>query len=306
MIPSHLEANHSPRLWGSEGNRRLTKCQSTLSGRSRPLLRRAARVGGEAFLFLLTLSLSSCRGPKGDWELVWEDNFDSGVLDTTLWSRTTRGRADWQDTQSDDPRCLEMRDGHLVLRGIVNDNPNDTAQFLTGGVWTIDKKALQPGRIEVRARLHKAKGAWPAIWTMGFDRKAAPWPKGGEIDIMERLNGDSIAYQTAHSHWTYYVNHNRSKPVHGGSGAIDPDGWNVYAVDIHPDSLVFHINGITTFTYHRVDSIPSESQFPYFRTQYLLIDMQLGGKWVGSVDPADLPVEMEIDWVRNWVRRKKH
>ena len=35
-------------LWGSEGARRLTKRQSALSGRSRPLLRRAARVGGEA------------------------------------------------------------------------------------------------------------------------------------------------------------------------------------------------------------------------------------------------------------------
>jgi hypothetical protein len=31
--------------------------------------------------------------------------------------------------------------------------------------------------------------------------------------------------------------------------------------------------------------------------------MQLGGAWVGSVDPDDLPVEMEIDWVRNWVRK---
>ena len=26
--------------------------------------------------------------------------------------------------------------------------------------------------------------------------------------------------------------------------------------------------------------------------------MQLGGSWVGGVDPQDLPVEMEIDWVR--------
>jgi hypothetical protein len=26
--------------------------------------------------------------------------------------------------------------------------------------------------------------------------------------------------------------------------------------------------------------------------------MQLGGSWVGAVDPEDLPVEMEIDWVR--------
>ena len=26
--------------------------------------------------------------------------------------------------------------------------------------------------------------------------------------------------------------------------------------------------------------------------------MQLGGSWVGAVDPKDLPVEMEVDWVR--------
>lgn len=42
----------------------------------------------------------------------------------------------------------------------------------------------------------------------------------------------------------------------------------------------------------------AEGQFPFYIPQYLLIDMQLGGQWVGDVDPADLPVEMEIDWVR--------
>ena len=33
---------------------------------------------------------------------------------------------------------------------------------------------------------------------------------------------------------------------------------------------------------------------------YLLIDMQLGGSWVGGVDPKDLPVEMLVDWVRSY------
>jgi len=253
-------------------------------------------------ILLSVLVLTACGGQKSEWTLVWEDNFEDGVLDSTVWSRTTRGGSDWQNTQSDDPRCMELRDGLLVLRGIVNDNPDDPAEFLTGGVWTMDKKPLKPGRIEVRARLHKAQGAWPAIWTMGFDHHVNPWPKGGEIDIMERLNGDSIAYQTVHSYWTYYVNKNRGTPVHGGKGSIDPDGWNVYGVDIDPDSLVFHINGTPTFTYHRIDSLAADGQYPFFCDQYILIDMQLGGSWVGRVNPADLPVEMEIDWVRNWVR----
>jgi len=32
--------------------------------------------------------------------------------------------------------------------------------------------------------------------------------------------------------------------------------------------------------------------------------MQLGGSWVGAVDSSDLPVEMEIDWVRFYQKKK--
>ena len=41
-------------------------------------------------------------------------------------------------------------------------------------------------------------------------------------------------------------------------------------------------------------------KFPFDIPQYLLIDMQLGGTWVGPVDSTDLPVEMEVDWVRHY------
>ena len=48
-----------------------------------------------------------------------------------------------------------------------------------------------------------------------------------------------------------------------------------------------------------------EGQFPFVgKDFYLLLDMQLGGNWVGQVDPADLPVEMEIDWVRFYRKDK--
>ena len=55
------------------------------------------------------------------------------------------------------------------------------------------------------------------------------------------------------------------------------------------------------------DSIETdkEGQFPFVgKDFYLLLDMQLGGNWVGQVDPADLPVEMEIDWVRFYRKDK--
>lgn len=79
---------------------------------------------------------------------------------------------------------------------------NDTAPYLTGGVYTKGKKLFTGGRVEVCARLQAAKGAWPAIWMLP---EKAEWPKGGEIDIMERLNHDRIAYQTTHSYYTHIL-----------------------------------------------------------------------------------------------------
>ena len=89
-------------------------------------------------LLLSACSIFACtHTPK--WELVWEDNFDGAEPDTSVWSRIPRGKPDWQNTQSFDDRCYEMRNGLLILKGIVNDNTEaDAAQYLTGGLWTKD------------------------------------------------------------------------------------------------------------------------------------------------------------------------
>ena len=41
-----------------------------------------------------------------------------------------------------------------------------------------------------------------------------------------------------------------------------------------------------------------EGQYPFDRPYYLLIDMQTEGSWVGKAIKSELPVEMEIDWVK--------
>lgn len=246
---------------------------------------------------LLVLVYASCTGGS-HWVLVWEETFDDEVLDSAVWSRIPRGRADWANTQSLDERCMDLKNGILYLKGIVNDDrTKDTAAFLTGGIWTKGKHAFRGGRIEVCAKLQAAQGAWPAIWMLPFEQRAG-WPHDGEIDLMERLNYDSIVYQTVHSHYTYDLGI-KDHPAHSATAPFDPDGYNVYGVDIWPDSLVFHVNGVRTFCYPKIKT-DVEGQFPFDVPQYLLIDMQLGGQWVGPVDADDLPVEMQVDWVRHY------
>ena len=114
---------------------------------------------------------------------------------------------------------------------------------------------------------------------------------------MERLSADTFAYQTVHSYYTLELKKD-NEPPHYSTGTIKPDDYNVYAVEMYDDSLSFFINDTHTFTYPRIKT-ELEGQFPFPEAPYyLLIDMQLGGNWVGAVDPAGLPVEMLVDWVR--------
>lgn len=249
------------------------------------------------FAAAATVIAANASSPK--WVLEWEDNFDGTEPNPAVWTRIDRGPSDWNRHMSKADTCYSMRDGNLVLRGIcAYDGCNDSVPYLTGGIYTKDKKGFENGRIEIRAKFQDAKGAWPAFWMLPYKtHKNSQWPMGGEIDIMERLNSDSIAYQTVHSHYTYDLNL-KTNPKPGSTGAINPDDYNVYAVELHQDSLCFFINGNHTFTYPRIDT-DIEGQFPFADgPYYLLIDMQLGGTWVGEVDPADLPVEMLVDWVR--------
>lgn len=244
-------------------------------------------------LFFLP-SLQAQKPQKTKWKLIWKEDFKKNEIDKSKWTKIPRGTSDWNNYMSYNENCYDVKDGNLVLRGIINDiDKQDTARYLTGGIYTKDKMTIKYGKVEVKAKLGNATGAWPAIWMLPQYEK---WPVGGEIDIMERLNHDNIAYQTVHSHYTYNLKM-ENDPKHGATGPIDPDGYNVYAVEIHPDSLVFSINGNHTFTYPRIET-NLEGQYPFGTPFYLLIDMQLEGNWVGKANPEELPVEMRVDWVK--------
>lgn len=231
--------------------------------------------------------------PKPNLTLSWEENFNS--LDDTRWSKIPRGTADWQKHMSDLDELYAIRDGKLVLKGVKNTMlPSDPAEFLTGGVYTKDKVAFGLGRIEIRAKLNAAKGAWPAFWLLAQGRK---YPQGGEIDIMERLNSDNFVYQTVHSTYTIDLGI-KDNPKNYGTASINPNDFNTYAVEKYADKVVFYVNGKQTFSYAKIQTNKPD-QFPYAEgDHYLLLDMQLGGSWVGTVNPNQLPVEMEIDWVK--------
>ena len=179
------------------------------------------------------------RAHKG-WRLVWAEEFDSNELDTTSWSRCKAGGADWMRHMSPLDSLCRVEDGTLRLYGIrTPEGLDDDRPCITGGVDSKGKRSLRgPARIDVRARFDCAQGFWPAIWLM--PDSDIGWPRGGEIDIMEHLNFDDIAYQTVHTPVT--LRGGNRFPPNSGTAPIDPNAFNTYSVIFTDSKIQFLIN----------------------------------------------------------------
>lgn len=70
------------------------------------------------------------------------------------------------------------------------------AQSQANGSTNGTPGSIRYGRIEIRAKLPTGDWLWPAIWLLPLNSTYGPWPRSGEIDILES-RGNSILY-TAH------------------------------------------------------------------------------------------------------------
>ena len=252
------------------------------------------------FLLLFFLGLASLMTAQEQrrYVLAWSDEFDGNALDESVWSKIWRGHSDWNMHMSSHDSLYALEDGDLVLRGVRNNFlPDDTAAFLTGGVWSCYKKSFGMGRLEIRAKFDVAQGFWPAIWMLPQTYRGLNWPYGGEIDIMEHFDDSHAVSHTVHSHYTYNLGKGRL-PRQTADAPYREGDYNVYGVELYEDSLVFFVNGTRTFCYPRFRK-GVDGQFPFSQHNFFLIlDAQLGRRGGPSIDTTRLPVELRVDYVR--------
>lgn len=239
-----------------------------------------------------------------DWKLEWKEDFNGKHLNTKYWGIMNRQSDQSRKYHSPNPACYEFQKGHIIIKGIQNtDVQTDTARYLTGAITTKDKKRFSPPcRIEVRAKINSTTGAWPAIWMLPFEKEKG-WPDDGEIDIMEHYNHDDKFDQVVHTSFTKKTPN--ANPTRYISTIFDKEAFNIFGVDILKDAVIFHLNGKATLRYPRVDSLSYKNQFPFMRDWYLMIDMQLGSDYptLKTIDNNELPVSMEIDWVKYYKKK---
>ena len=251
--------------------------------------------------------ISSCAQRTSDrdhlYELAWSDEFNGKSLDTLLWSKMKRVkgvRCFMHFTH--DERFYEFKHGRLRLYARHNDNyiPTDTAKYLTAGITSEGKLPIRYGKIEVRARIKGAQGTWPAIWTLPENKayRTTESPFYTELDIMEYVDKNTFAYQTAHNAYTLRDRKNWYRPNHQHKSDIKFEKYNTYSVEILPEEVIFAVNGLETLRYPRLPE--EEHQFHYGISSYLMLHMQVHPpkSWSAGTDPKTFPSYMDIDWVK--------
>ena len=236
----------------------------------------------------------------GDWKLVWADEFNySGLPDPAKWDYEA-GFVRNHESQYYTRARLEnarVENGLLVIeckKEHYKPEHHAAVEYTAASLITEGKASWCYGRIEMRAKLPKGKGVWPALWIMGTNRNAVGWPACGETDIMELVGKDPNTI-----HGTLHFGAKGKHKSDGGKFAADrpSDGFHIYAVEWFPDRIDFFYD---TNKYHTVklDKAGPGAANPFRQPHYLLLNFALGGGWGGPVDDANLPQKYLIDYVR--------
>lgn len=229
---------------------------------------------------------------------VWEDNFDNnGAPDASKWSYDVGGSG-WGNNE-----LQYYTSGNNVT--VQGGNLNITAkkEVFSGRSYTSSRLISkgrgdwQYGRFEVRAKLPKGKGTWPAIWLLPSDNSYGTWPLSGEVDIMEHVGYDLNNVHCS-IHCSAY-NHSRgnqkmeSRVVPGAT-----DDFHVYRVDWTPYSMKGFVDGDQYFEF--INENTGFTTWPFNKKFYMILNLAIGGDWGGAqgVDDSIFPTTMQVDYVK--------
>ena len=155
--------------------------------------------------------------------------------------------------------------------------------YLSGMLTTAKAFSFTYGYIEVKARLPKGKGLWPAAWLLPLTGK---WPP--ELDVIEAIGDDPVHYFGSLHYRRWGVNLQKINRIE------TPDlsqMFNVFGLKWTKTSLEWYFNGKKVAS----ASTPSDMHQP----MYILINLAVGGNWAGPPDShTRFPARFEIDYLR--------
>lgn len=231
-------------------------------------------------------------------QLTFSEEFDE--LSVSPWGPNTRWIAhtpwagDFGDARFADPRKgvfpFTIDNGILRIEARKNSEGKWESGLLASADATGRGFSQQYGYFEMRAKLPRGKGVWPAFWLHTINDPKAK--SKVEFDVMEYYGHDPRKYQAAVHTWFFNPADDPGVP---GPGTFVPvpanslsDEFNTYGVLVRPDVVIFYLN--------RTEVWRTRTPADLNRPLLVLVNLALGSGWPITETPN--PSYMYVDYIR--------
>jgi beta-glucanase (GH16 family) len=250
---------------------------------------RAFRAAALGITAIILAAIPAAAQDKPGWKMIWSDEFSDPAVNASKWNFEV-GPANVNselEYYSNSSKNAFIQDGSLVIRAIKENVGG--RNYTSSKLFTRMKGDWLYGRIEVRAKLPKGKGMWPAIWMMPTDNAYGGWPSSGEMDIMELLGHEPAkVYATVHWNSGGHQQQGGSKTL---SGSTFADDYHTFAYEWDAGQQRWFIDDVQYFSTTRGQ--------PFDKRFYLILNLAVGGSWPGNPDGnTAFPNDMAVDFVR--------
>jgi beta-glucanase (GH16 family) len=231
------------------------------------------------------------------YTLAWSDEFNGTSLNQANWSfqngNGCPNLCGWgnNELESYSENNLTLQDGKMIIEASKQGSIYTSSKIVSTG-----KKTFKFGRIDIRAKLPKGKGIWPALWLMPEGSVYGSWPKSGEIDMMEMLGHEpNKVYGTLHygpGPGSIQIGKNYTLPTGSFS-----DEFHVFSLIWKQDQIQWLVDGNVYGTANKADF--GSNNYPFNEQFYFILNLAIGGQWPGNPDTTTyFPQWMIVDYVR--------
>ena len=257
------------------------------------------------------------------WNLIWNDEFNAGSLDTTKWSYqignglTASGNKGWGNNEleyyTDNTQNVNVADGKLnitALNQTVTDPNEGTFNVTSGRIRSVSNNStnfsFKYGRIDFCAKLPGGAGIWPALWMLPSDTSIyGVWAASGEIDVMEaRGRVTNSVCGTIHYGGTWPANDNVGENYYFPDGKTFDSDYHVYSLVWEQDKLKWYVDGKCFYALSNDSwfsaNAPSNPYAPFDQEFYILMNVAAGGWFDNDIvpDSSAYPATMQVEYVR--------
>jgi len=232
------------------------------------------------------------------YTLKWADEFNGDALDLNNWTFDIgTGSGGWGNNESQyytsSTSNCSVANGKLTIT--ARKETQGSSNYSSARIKTLGKQEFQFGRIDIRARLPKGQGIWPALWMLGSNFPTAGWPACGELDIMELIgNQPNRVHGTAH--FGAAPPSTQKTASYGLSSGTFSDEYHVFTLKWENNLVEWYVDDVK---FHSITPTSTGGIYPFNQKFFFIFNVAVGGNWPGYPDNSTVfPQQMDVDYVR--------